>query len=149
MDIDLQQIAFNLTHLGIAFVMALPLGWDREQSERTMGMRTFPLIAMASCGFLILGRVLSEGDPGAQARLLQGAMTGIGFLGGGAIVKKGLTVRGTATAASIWITAAIGAAAAFGRYEIGVALSAVTFVTLRFLYPLKGFARKANDAPHE
>lgn len=64
-------------------------------------------------------------------------MTGIGFIGGGAILKGGVSVHGTATAASIWNTGAIGAAVAYGRYEIAILLSLVNFATLHFLTPLK------------
>ena len=64
-------------------------------------------------------------------------MTGIGFLGGGAIVKRGLDVHGTATAASIWTTAAPTAAVAYGLFEIAVLLSLVNFLVLRFLKPVK------------
>jgi putative Mg2+ transporter-C (MgtC) family protein len=70
-------------------------------------------------------------------------MTGMGFIGGGAILKDGATVRGTATAASVWNTGAIGAAVGFGRYEIALLLSILNFATLRWLLPLKEQARKA------
>ena len=71
------------------------------------------------------------------SRIIQGLITGIGFIGGGAILKDRGSVHGTATAASIWNTGAIGAAAAFGRYEIAIVLSAINFATLRLLTPLK------------
>ena len=71
------------------------------------------------------------------SRMIQGLITGIGFIGGGAILKDRGTVHGTATAASIWNTGAIGAAAAFRRYEIAIVLSAINFATLRLLTPLK------------
>jgi putative Mg2+ transporter-C (MgtC) family protein len=70
-------------------------------------------------------------------RALQGLMTGIGFVGGGAVLREGMTVHGTATAASIWNTGAIGAAIAFGRLDIAVALSVLNFLTLRILLPVK------------
>jgi putative Mg2+ transporter-C (MgtC) family protein len=64
-------------------------------------------------------------------------MTGIGFIGGGAILKHGASVRGTATAASVWNTGAIGAAVAFHRYEIAVVLAVINFLTLRLLTEFK------------
>lgn len=73
-------------------------------------------------------------------------MTGIGFIGGGAILKHGTSVRGTATAASVWNTGAIGAAVAFRRYEIAVVLSLINFLTLRLLTELKEQKQKSNDA---
>jgi putative Mg2+ transporter-C (MgtC) family protein len=70
-------------------------------------------------------------DCESRPRLIQGLMTGIGFLGAGAILKRGERVHGIATAASIWSTAAMGAAVACHNYELAAILSTVTFVTLR------------------
>jgi putative Mg2+ transporter-C (MgtC) family protein len=134
---DLDVVLFHCSRLVIAFVLALPVAWDRERAERTLGLRTFPLVAVASAGYLLLARAIVAADPGAQARFFQGLMTGIGFLGGGAIVKRGLDVHGAATAASIWNTAAVGAAVAYGKFEIAILLSGVNFAVLRWLSPVK------------
>ena len=134
---DLDVVLFHCSRLVIAFVLALPVAWDRERSERTLGLRTFPLVSMASAGYLLLAQTVAAADPGAQARFFQGLMTGIGFLGGGAIVKRGLDVHGAATAASIWNTAAVGAAVAYGKFEIAILLSGVNFAVLRWLSPVK------------
>lgn len=134
--VDWHRVLFDLWHLAIAYVLALPIGWDREAESRGVGLRTFPLVAIGCCGFLLLGLSMLH-DPDAQARVLYGLMTGIGFIGGGAILKEGGNVSGTATAASIWTTGAIGAAVAWDRYEIAIVLSLLTFVTLRFFKPLK------------
>ena len=69
--------------------------------------------------------------------MIQGLITGIGFIGGGAILKSGDTVKGTATAASIWITGLIGIAAAFNRLEIAALMSVLSFITLRYVRRLK------------
>ena len=103
----------------------------RERSRRGPGLRTFPLVAIGSCAFLLIGRSLLEGSD-SHARLLYGLMTGIGFIGGGSILKEGGSISGTATAASIWNTGAIGAAVAWQRFEIAIALAAVNFALLRF-----------------
>jgi putative Mg2+ transporter-C (MgtC) family protein len=68
---------------------------------------------------------------------MQGLVTGIGFVGGGAIVKDGATVHGTATAAGIWATGAIGAATAMGRWELAIVLSIASLLILKFLSPVK------------
>lgn len=136
-DVSWSLVFKNLYHLGIAFLLAAPLGWDRERSERGPGLRTFPLVAIGSCAFLLIGRSLLEGSE-SHARLLYGLMTGIGFIGGGSILKEGGSVSGTATAASIWNTGAIGAAVAWQRYEIAIALSVVNFALLRFGGSAKG-----------
>ena len=134
---DVSLMLRNLFAIGVAFVLALPIGWEREQAERSAGLRTFPLVAMASCGYILLAsRVLGD-HPEGLARVLEGLMTGIGFIGGGAILKSDGAVRGTATAASVWNTGAIGGAVAFDRYEIAIVLSAVNFAALRWLSHLK------------
>ena len=142
---DLAEVISNLIKLGIAFVLALPVAWDRERSERQLGMRTFPLVAIGSCGFMLIGQSIVGDVPDAQARILQGVITGIGFLGGGAIVKQGLNVRGTATAAAIWTTAALGAAVSHRHYEIAVTLSVITFFILRWMRSLKHLLREEHE----
>jgi putative Mg2+ transporter-C (MgtC) family protein len=126
-----QEVIDHLLHLGVAFLLAAPLGWDRERSERGPGLRTFPLVAIGCCAFLLIGQSVVEGSE-SHARLLYGLMTGIGFIGGGSILKSDGSVTGTATAASIWNTGAIGAAVAWRRYEIAIALAAANFLLLRF-----------------
>jgi putative Mg2+ transporter-C (MgtC) family protein len=135
--IDVTLVLNNLGAIAAAFVLALPLGWERERAERSAGLRTFPLVAMASCGYILLTSSVLGNHPEGQARVIAGLITGIGFIGGGAILKGEGTVRGTATAASIWNTGAIGAAVAFERYEIAVLLSVVNFAALRWLQAFK------------
>ena len=144
-SIDLDEILFVCLRLLIAFLLALPVAWDREREARSLGLRTFPLVAVASASYALLGRTLFGSDPGAEARIMQGLVTGIGFLGGGAILKRGATVSGTATAASLWATAAVGAAVAYDRYEIALVLTAATFATLRWLTPFKEMVNGDDD----
>jgi putative Mg2+ transporter-C (MgtC) family protein len=135
-DLDWHQIAFNMLHLGIAYLLALPVAWDRERSSRGAGLRTFPLVAVAACGYTLVGiSVLDTTE--AESRIMQGLITGIGFIGGGAILKSKGTVSGTATAASIWNTGLIGMAVAFDRYEIALLMSLINFLTLRYVRQLK------------
>jgi putative Mg2+ transporter-C (MgtC) family protein len=146
--LDWRLIFSHLAHVAAAYALALPLAWDREQESRSAGLRTFPLVAVASCGFILLGsRVLAD-SPESLSRIVQGLMTGIGFIGGGAILKEGASVRGTATAASIWNTGAIGASVALGRYEIAVVLSLINFLTLRWLTPLKQKLKDDGGGSH-
>ena len=119
-----------------AYVLALPVAWDRERSGRSAGLRTFPLVATAAAGYVLIARTMYP-DALAQARVLEGLITGIGFIGGGAILEMRDSVHGTATAAAIWGTAAIGASAAYGLYHIAVILTLLNFATLRLLRPLK------------
>jgi putative Mg2+ transporter-C (MgtC) family protein len=136
-DIDWTMIFTHLTSVAVAYVLALPVAWDREQEVRSAGLRTFPLVAVASCGYMLVAMSILGSGADSISRIIQGVITGIGFIGGGAILKDRGSVHGTATAASIWNTGAIGAATAFRRYEIAVVLSVINFATLRLLTPLK------------
>ena len=133
---DWKQTLIDFIRVGIAFLLAVPIGWERHESRRNLGLRTFPIVAMASCGFVLIAKDLAGATAESQARLVQGVIGGIGFIGGGAILKHGTNVRGLATAASIWCTGAIGAAVAFQREEIGLVLSVITFAVLRLLTPI-------------
>ena len=137
MDIDWTRIATHLISVSVAYVLALPVALDREKEVRSAGLRTFPLVAVASCGYALVAMSILGSSADSLSRIIQGLITGIGFIGGGAILKDRGSVHGTATAASIWNTGAIGAAAAFRRYEIAIVLSAINFATLRLLTPLK------------
>jgi putative Mg2+ transporter-C (MgtC) family protein len=127
----------HMIGLVVAYVLALPIGWDRESEERSAGIRTFPLVAIASCGFIQAAEAITHNSPEATARIVEGLITGMGFIGGGAILRLKDSVRVTATAASLWATGAIGTAVGLGAYDIAVLLSLVTFITLKALTPLK------------
>jgi putative Mg2+ transporter-C (MgtC) family protein len=128
-DISWQQMLYNLGLLAIAYLLALPIAWNRERSSQSAGLRTFPLVAMASCGYMLVGiHVLDSTD--AEARVIAGLLTGIGFIGGGAILKHRDGVTGTATAASLWNTGLIGMAVAWRRLEIAIVLSLANWLTL-------------------
>ena len=134
---DWEQALIDLLRVSIAFILAMPVAWERYHSDRSLGLRTFPIVAMASCGFVLIAKPAAEQNPEVIARILQGLLGGIGFIGGGAILKHGTNVKGLATAASIWCTGAIGAAVAYEREEIAAILSVITFVTLRVFTRIK------------
>lgn len=127
----------HVAALAFAYLLALPIGWDRERKERSAGIRTFPLVAIASCGFIQATEALVSDAPEAQARIIEGLITGIGFIGGGAIIKHGGAVQGTATAAGLWATGAIGVAVGLGSYDVAIVVTAFTIFTFRGLSPLK------------
>ena len=123
--------------LAVAYLLAFPIGWNREQEERSAGLRTFPLVAVATCGFVQAAESLAADSPEAMARIVEGLITGMGFIGGGAILRRDDSVKGTATAASLWITGAIGVAVGLGSIDVAVMLSLATILTLWVLPPLK------------
>ncbi|MET1112413.1 MAG: MgtC/SapB family protein [Allosphingosinicella sp.] len=127
----------HIVALVIAYLLALPVGWNREKEERSAGLRTFPLVAVAACGFVQAAEGLTAGHPEAMARIVEGIITGMGFIGGGAILRLKDSVKGTATAASLWTTGAMGTAVGLGSYDVALVLSLITLLTLWVLSPLK------------
>lgn len=126
---DWQVVMTHLSQIGVAYVLALPIAWNREVEVRTAGLRTFPLVAVAACGYMLVGiQVLTSTD--AESRVMYGIIAGMGFIGGGAILKDKGNVTGTATAASLWNTGAIGVSVAFHRYEIALVLALLNVITL-------------------
>ena len=123
--------------MAAAYLLALPVGWNREKEERSAGLRTFPLVAVAACGFVQAAESLTVGEPEAMARIVEGIITGMGFIGGGAILRLKDSVKGTATAASLWATGAMGTAAGLGSYDVAIVISLITLLTLWVLSPLK------------
>lgn len=135
----------HLIYLAVAYVLALPIGWNREREERSAGLRTFPLVSMAACGFVMMAIAVIGAESEQQSRIMEGLMTGIGFIGGGAILKQGDRAKGTATAASLWATGAIGAAVGYGQLDIAVILALVTVLTLVLMAPLRKVVQERSD----
>jgi putative Mg2+ transporter-C (MgtC) family protein len=127
----------HLVALAVAYLLAVPIGWNREREERSAGLRTFPLVALATCGFIQTTETIMVASPEAMARIVEGAIVGMGFIGGGAILRHSTSVKGTATAASLWVTGAIGVSVGLGSYDVAITLSIVTCITLWMMEPLK------------
>ncbi|MAT94631.1 MAG: magnesium transporter MgtC [Halioglobus sp.] len=140
LDIEVQEILRHLAQMGMAFGLALPIALNREHSQEGAGLRTFPLVAIASCAFMLVGMSVYEGSD-AEARVMYGIITGMGFIGGGSVFKNENGTSGTATAAGIWLTGAIGLAVAYRRYEVAIVLSVVGFLIFQFSGFLKRAAR--------
>lgn len=126
-----------LQHLLAALVAGGLIGLERSYHGRPAGFRTHTLVCIASSALMLVTVYQQEWFPGTltrvsvdPTRMAQGIMTGIGFLGAGVIFKEGLTVRGLTTAASIWITAAIGILAGIGFYFPLIIATVLTLGTL-------------------
>jgi putative Mg2+ transporter-C (MgtC) family protein len=132
------QYAAIAAHLALALAAGGAIGLERTFHGRPAGFRTHALVCLASAllmQFTIYQWKLLPGAPietlrSDPTRLAQGIMTGIGFLGAGVIFKEGLTVRGLTTAASIWITAAIGILTGIGFYYPAALATVLTLATL-------------------
>ncbi len=143
-DREFLQIA---THLGAALLAGSLIGLERSFNGRPAGFRTHALVSVASALLMLLtthqsawiGNMPLEAVRLDPTRMAQGIMTGIGFLGAGVIFREGLTVRGLTTAASIWMTAAIGTLLGIGFYVPG---AMATFITLLSLSVFRVFEAK-------
>lgn len=135
MDTDFPAI---LTHLAAALFAGGIIGLERSFHGRPAGFRTHALVCLASSLLMLVTLYQSTWLPGTAldtirtdpTRMAQGVMTGIGFLGAGVIFKEGLSVRGLTTAASIWITAAIGILMGIGFYGPAILATILTLITL-------------------
>src|SRR3954449_813796 len=128
----------DLGRLALAAALGGAIGFERELRDREAGFRTHMLVCIGSALFTIVSadgfrEVLTSGDQGVRAdptRIAAQIVTGIGFLGAGAIIRQGVSIRGLTTAATLWVAAAIGMAAGAGYYSGAVIGTVVTLIAL-------------------
>ena len=144
-DFDWDVMLAYTVQMVLAFGLVLPVGFNRESSRQSIGLRTFPLVSLASCCFTLLGFELNGDDNSLMGEVLGGIITGIGFVGGGAILQKDDRIEGTSTAAAIWAAGCVGVAVAMGRLEIAVLISVFMVGIFYFVSPLKQKLSKDND----
>ena len=121
-----------------AFLLALPVAINREKHSRVMGLRTYPLMSMGACAYMLIGTgFIGDLSVDAQARIIQGLLGGLGFLGAGAIIQNNDRVEGTASAVCIWIFGAVGLACAHGQWLIAVVLSLTAWLVLNLFFVWK------------
>jgi putative Mg2+ transporter-C (MgtC) family protein len=132
----------SIVHVAVRLVVAAVLGgllgYQREKSGKAAGLRTHILIAVGAAFFIVVPTAIQM-PTGDMARIIQGLVTGIGFLGGGAILK--LTdekrIQGLTTAAGIWMTAAVGMAAGIGQFGAALVAAILGLVILELLYRIE------------
>jgi putative Mg2+ transporter-C (MgtC) family protein len=143
--------------LVVAALLGGAVGLEREISDQPAGFRTHILVALGSCLFAVISAFGFEaflGDQPAQvrfdpSRLAAQIVSGIGFLGAGAILRYGATVRGLTTAASLWVVAAIGVAVSLGAYLLAGVTTAITVVSLWGLKRVRRVLVRGLRAEHE
>ena len=121
-----------ILRLALAAALGGAIGLEREYHHKPAGLRTNMLIALGSALFSILSVQLGAGA-GSPDRVAAQVVTGIGFLGAGAILRSGENIHGLTTAATIWVNAAIGMAAGLGSYVIAAGAAALTLIVLAIL----------------
>jgi putative Mg2+ transporter-C (MgtC) family protein len=110
----------------VAAALGAIVGAERELSDEAAGFRTHLLVAMGACLFALISIVATH-----DSRIAAQVVSGIGFLGAAAIIRSGISVRGIATAASLWVVAAVGMAVAFGRWTGALVAAALAVIVLR------------------
>jgi putative Mg2+ transporter-C (MgtC) family protein len=122
------------------------LGAERELRRKSAGFRTNILIALGSAVFTIASLTLAA-DPSDRTRIAAQIVTGIGFLGAGAILHQREGVHGLTTAATVWVNAALGVAAGGGLYRLAIVGGAITLVVLLVLGPFEHYIERRSDRP--
>jgi putative Mg2+ transporter-C (MgtC) family protein len=128
---DLRQLVSLVTRLLTAMILGALVGAQRESIGKPAGLRTHMLVAMGSALF-VLAPLEAGMELDGMSRVIQGIVTGIGFIGAGAILKlqEKREIEGLTTAAGIWMTAAIGIAAGLGRWGLALVSTVLTWITL-------------------
>ncbi|HVT29236.1 MAG TPA: MgtC/SapB family protein [Lacipirellulaceae bacterium] len=139
--------------LAVAAVLGGVIGFEREWKGHWAGLRTHMMVALGAALFLLVGAIAVNGQSAPMARIVQGIAEGVGFLGAGAILKlsEQREIKGLTTASSIWLAAALGAAAGLGAYALAVAAIGVSIFILVLLLPVERYLerrihfKKADD----
>ena len=141
-----------LSRMALACVLGACVGWDRESQHKAAGLRTHMLVSLGSAVFMLTALQMFEltvsngGDHGDPTRLLQGLVSGIGFLGAGQIIQSRGSVLGLTTAAGIWVVGGIGVACGGGSFLLALLSAGFVVAILRGVRLLEThFA--AKDAP--
>jgi putative Mg2+ transporter-C (MgtC) family protein len=124
---ELEQILQQVVPLIVSAILGGFVGLERELTEKPAGLRTHMLVSLGSCLFTIVSVYDFQMDP---ARIAAGIVAGIGFIGAGAVLSERDRVVGLTTAASLWVTAAIGLSTGVGNYVLSFVTTALVVVTL-------------------
>ena len=130
-DIELIQ------RLILAALLGAAMGFERELRQKSAGLRTNILIAVGSALFTLMSLAMATSPGSDGTRIAAQIVTGIGFLGAGAIMRTGSGVQGLTTAATVWVNAAVGVAAGGGEYRLALTATGVTLVALLVLAPVE------------
>ena len=122
-----------LARLGVAALVGVAIGFERQWRQRAADLHTASLVSVGAALFALLDSIINAGD---ATRIVAGVVTGVGFIAGGVILRSGVNVTGLNTAATMWATAAVGALAGFGLWPQAAAGALVIILLNSFLSPL-------------
>ena len=142
-DIELAQ------RLILAALLGAILGFEREVRHKSAGLRTNILISVGAALFTLMSLELGDGRTGDPGRIAAQVVTGVGFLGAGAIMRTDAGIHGLTTAATVWVNAAVGVTVGGGEYHLAIIATAVTLAALLLLHPLERIIdrRTASSRP--
>jgi len=135
------QVELTL-RLVVALVLGAVIGWERELQRMPAGFRTHALVSLGSAIFTVISAYALTGPGSDPSRIAAQVVSGIGFLGGGAILHYGGTVRGLTTAASLWAVAGVGMAAGAGLLVVASISTVLVIVALELFQRLERFAKR-------
>ena len=144
--IDIYSTEF-IIRICIAALLGGVLGFEREIHGRPAGLRTHFLVSMGAAVFMMLSPYVAKMEPeiiGDPGRIAAQIVSGIGFLGAGAIVKEGVSIRGLTTAASLWVAAAIGMTTGVGSYKGAIVVSGLALIALELLPHIETIFKKQS-----
>ena len=133
--------------LVVALLLGGVIGWERELQHMPAGFRTHALVSLGSAIFTVISAVAFTGPGSDPTRIAAQIVSGIGFLGGGAILHYGGTVRGLTTAASLWSVAAVGMAAGAGLYVVAALSTVLVIVGLEVFQRVERMVKRRLDIP--
>ena len=141
------QIELTL-RLVVALLLGAMIGWERELQRMPAGFRTHALVSLGSAIFTIVSAHAFTGPLSDPTRIAAQIVSGVGFLGGGAILHYGGTVRGLTTAASLWAVAAVGMAAGAGLFVVAAVSSVLVIVALEVFQRIERLAKRRLRIPN-
>ena len=145
MSVEL-QVELTL-RLVVALLLGAIIGWEREMQRMPAGFRTHALVALGSAVFTVVSAYAFTGPGSDPTRIAAQIVSGIGFLGGGAILHHGGNVRGLTTAASLWAVAAVGMAAGAGLFVMAAVSAGLVIVALEVFQRLERFLKRRFNLP--
>ena len=140
---DLQIAQVIIIRILVSFILGILIGIERGITHKTVGFRTLSLVCVGSTAFTLISMYGFQGVD--SSRIAAQIVTGIGFLGAGAILHRGYVTKGLTTAAALWVTAAVGMACGTGMFILAFVITLMALVLLWVLKPFKTHLDKMRD----
>ena len=128
---EFPELLVNLKAISLALLLGGLIGIEREKHHKPAGLRTNILICLGATVFTLISRQAAIGDSSDPSRIVAQIVTGVGFLGAGAIMRQGTSVQGLTTAAEIWVAAALGICCGYEKYIMAIMVGIITFIVLK------------------